>query len=151
MDTHATKLAFATQLGSLANMQPTVKFFWKTNRHPARSRQRVTVATVTTPSSPTDQVRAAVGSTLSVKTLKDDWISTGRKVDMSKPASSWAVSLCDNLEKKVMSWALGNDTYDKEVCYLLRDNYAPVEEMAPTADLPITGTIPVCTSTCCCG
>ena len=153
MDTRAIKLAFATELGSFTNMQPTVKFFWKTNRHPARSRQRVTAATMTTPSLPADQAHAASGSNFSAFTTKDGRISTRRKVDqedMSKP-SNWAVSLCDNLEKKVMSSALGNDTCDKEECYLLRDNYAPVEEMAPTADLPITGTIPVCANTCCCG
>ena len=152
MGTHAIKqLAFAAaELSSV----PTVHFFWKNDRSPARRKrtggvhQRVTVKAAV---AVTDQIdHLTFASNASVVTLKDGCFGTLPTVDhhgahhVPKLSSTWMASLCDNLEKKVMSWALGNDTCDKKECYLLSENYAPVEEMAPTADLAITGTIPVC-------
>jgi hypothetical protein len=149
MGTHAIKqLAFAAaELSSV----PTVHFFWKNDRSPARRKrtggvqQKVTVKAAV---AVTDQIdHLTFGSNAS---LKDDCFGTLPTVDhhgaqyVPKLSSSWTASLCDNLEKKVMSWALGYDTCDKKECYLLSENYALVEEMAPTADLPIAGTIPVC-------
>lgn len=71
--------------------------------------------------------------------------TTSRSRIRKHTVSTWAISLCDHLEKKVMSWAAGGDDIDdKEACYLLLENYAPVSEMAPTTDLSITGSIPAC-------
>lgn len=43
-----------------------------------------------------------------------------------------------------MQWASGDEAREREACYLLLENYAPVSEMAPTSDLAITGSIPAC-------
>jgi hypothetical protein len=64
-------------------------------------------------------------------------------VELRKPAGggSWAASFCDSVERAVV-WAFDAGLNEKPA-YLLSDSYAPVDEMAPVADLPITGSIPV--------
>ena len=65
------------------------------------------------------------------------------KVELRKPAGggSWAASFCDSVERAVV-WAFDAGLNEKPA-YLLSGSYAPVDEMAPVADLPITGSIPV--------
>ncbi|KAG0604369.1 hypothetical protein M758_10G166800 [Ceratodon purpureus] len=65
------------------------------------------------------------------------------KVEFRKPTGgSWAASLCDSVERAVV-WAFDAGLSD-ERAYLLSGNYAPVDEMAPVADLPVVGSIPDC-------
>lgn len=63
----------------------------------------------------------------------------GQSGSKRMPLKKLAISLCDRLEKQVMSW--GKD--EREEPPFLIENYAPVSEMAPTADLPVVGAIPV--------
>ncbi|KAG0605587.1 hypothetical protein M758_9G071000 [Ceratodon purpureus] len=148
MATHAIKLASPSD-----SLRLTVKNMHdaklRGNHKPARTRRNqqslnVTMKVAVACPDSSDQ-HFTFGS--NVGTMKDEvWISTQPKVDHGETpkSSNWAISLCDTLEKKTMSWALGNDTCEKKECYLLSDNYAPVEEMAPTTDLPVIGTIPAC-------
>lgn len=66
------------------------------------------------------------------------------KVELHKPAGggSWAASFCDSVERAVV-WAFDAGLNEKPA-YLLSGSYAPVDEMAPVADLPISGSIPEC-------
>jgi len=65
------------------------------------------------------------------------------------PNNSWASAFCDYLERQVRAWSstVREDACERDdevMSYLLAENYAPVAEMAPTANLPVLGTIPAC-------
>lgn len=151
MGTHAVNLAFAAELVSV----PSVKSFRRNYENPARTERTRRVqqrGIVTVKAAQATPAREALPPDLSHElpfernlSVMHDCISTRTEVDHGDTpiSSSWAISLCDDLEKKMMSWALGDDTCEQAKSYLLSGNYAPVEEMAPTTDLLITGTIPV--------
>jgi len=61
--------------------------------------------------------------------------------------NNWASAFCDHLERQVRAWSVREDACEKDaevMNFRLAENYAPVAEMAPTANLPVVGTIPAC-------
>jgi hypothetical protein len=59
-------------------------------------------------------------------------------------APKWAVSLCDRLETMIFTSELNARAQTMADHHFWNNNYKPVPEMAPTTNLRVTGSIPVC-------
>jgi hypothetical protein len=60
---------------------------------------------------------------------------------MASVTTGLAAKFCDGLERAIV-WYF-DDYSSKKDMYWLKGNYGPVPEMAPAADLPVSGVIPV--------
>ena len=61
--------------------------------------------------------------------------------ELASVTTGLAAKFCDVLERAIL-WYFDDNSSKKDI-YWLKGNYGPVPEMAPAADLPVAGVIPV--------